>query len=157
MVGGPDAQGGTYGEVTSWAMSKTAKADASEQFIQYMLSDGYTRWLGMAPEGKMPLRHGDASDPQKFTNAWKDLVTGVDTKKKLSDVYDPQVLSTLESVPAHIDRWAIPEDQGALLGPVNTQLPIPKAVADMATGSKTPQQAAQSATDAVAQIKAKLK
>jgi hypothetical protein len=40
---------------------------------------------------------------------------------------------------------------------VNTQLPIPKAVADMATGSKTPQQAAQSATDAVAQIKAKLK
>lgn len=157
MVGGPDAQGGTYGEITSWAMSKTAKVDASEQFIQYMLSDGYTRWLGMAPEGKMPLRHGDASDPQKFTNAWKDMVTGVDTRKKLSDLYDPQILSTLESVPAHIDRWAIPEDQGSLLGPVNTQLPVAKAVAEMANGSKDPQEAAQEATDAVTQIKAKLK
>lgn len=157
-ISGNDGQNsGTYGEATSWAVTKSAKADASEQFIKYMLSDGYLKWLGMAPEGKFPLRHGDASDPQKYSNGWKDLLTGVDTKKKLSDVYDAQTLATLQAVPSHIDRWAIPQGQGALLGPVDTQLPVAKAVADMATGSMTPGQAAQTASDAVNQIKAKLK
>jgi multiple sugar transport system substrate-binding protein len=157
-ISGSDGQNGaTYGEVTSWAVTKSAKTDASEKFIQYMLSDGYLKWLGLAPEGKFPLRHGDAGDAQKYSNGWKGLLAGVDTKKKLSDVYDAQTLEALRSVPSHIDRWAIPQNQGALLGPLNTQLPIAKAVADVANGSKNPEQAAQMAADAANQIKAKQK
>jgi multiple sugar transport system substrate-binding protein len=157
-IQGPDGKkASTYGEATSWLVTKKANAPASEKFIEYMLSSGYTDWLAMAPEGKFPLRTGDASNPTKYTDTWKNLEAGVDTKKKLSDVYDAATISALEGVAAKIDRWAIPQGKGALLGPVNTQLPVSKAVAELGSKSATPAQAAQTATDAVTQLEAKLK
>lgn len=156
-IAGPDGtKSSTYGEATSWLVTKQANASASQKFIEYMLSGGYTDWLGMAPEGKFPLRTGDATDPSKYTDAWKNLEAGVDTKKKLSDVYDAATMASLEGVAAKIDRWAIPQGQGALLGPVNTQLPVSKAIADLGSKSATASQAAQQAADAVTQLESKI-
>jgi multiple sugar transport system substrate-binding protein len=156
-IAGPDGKkGATYGEAVSWAVTKSANAKASEQFIKYMLSDGYLDWLGLAPEGKFPLRTGDAANATKFTDQWKGFEAGVDTRKKLADVYDADTIATLEGIPDTIDRWAIPQGQGALLGPVNTQLPIAKAVAALGSGD-SPGHAASSATDAVKQLESKLK
>jgi multiple sugar transport system substrate-binding protein len=157
-IAGPDGKdgGSTYGEAVSWAVTKSGNAAASEQFIEYMLSDGYLDWLGMAPEGKFPLRTGDATSATKFTDGWKDFEAGVDTKKKLADVYDADTIATLEKIPSAIDRWAIPQGQGALLGPVNTELPISKIVGELGSGT-APAQAATEATDAVQQLQSKLK
>jgi multiple sugar transport system substrate-binding protein len=156
-IAGPDStEGGTYGEAVSWVITKNAKVDASTQFVEYMMNEGYLDWLGLAPEGKFPLRTGDAENPAKFTDGWAELQAGVDTKKKLSEVYDADTITALESIPASINRWAIPQGQGALLGPVNTELPIAKAVADLGSDSATPEQAAQSATESVQQLEAKL-
>jgi len=110
------------------------KADPTRQFIQYMMSDGYIEWLGLAAEGKFPTRNGDAADPQKFVNAWKKLPAGVDTKKPLSDIYDAATMKQIEGVADHIDRWAIPQGQGKLLGPTIAQLTIPKIIAKMDSG-----------------------
>jgi multiple sugar transport system substrate-binding protein len=121
-----------------------------------MLSDGYLDWLGLAPEGKFPLRTGDATSATKFSEGWKNLEAGVDTKAKLADIYDADTITALENVPASIDRWAIPQGQGALLGPVNTELPISKAVGDLGSGT-SPDQAASEAQDAVTQLQSKLK
>jgi multiple sugar transport system substrate-binding protein len=157
-IKGPDGtSGSTYGEATSWLVTKKANVPASEKFIEYMLSSGYEQWLGMAPEGKFPLRTGDEASQTKYTDAWKNLEAGVDTKKKLSDVYSAETISALEGVAAKINRWAIPQGQGALLGPVNTQLPVAKAVADLGSKSTTSEKAAEAATDAVTQLEAKLK
>ncbi|WP_218060897.1 hypothetical protein [Leifsonia xyli] len=156
-IHGPDGtDGGTYGEATSWLITKKANASASEQFVEYMLSDGYLDWLGVAPEGKVPLRTGTVDNATAFSDGWKDLEAGVDTKKKLSDIYDAATIDALLTVPATIDRWAIPQDQGALLGPVTTQLPISKAVASLGSGI-SPADAAQTATSAFEQLQAKLK
>lgn len=149
--------GGTYGEATSWSVTKNANVSGASQFIEYMLSDGYVDWLAMAPEGKFPLRHGDATDAQKFTDGWLNLQAGVDTKKKLSEVYDAETMTALQAVPASINRWAIPQGHGSLLGPVNTQLPIPKAIADFASGAVSPDEAAATATEAVKQLQSDLK
>jgi multiple sugar transport system substrate-binding protein len=157
-ITGPDGgSGGTYGEITSWVVTKKANADPAQKFIEYMLSTGYTDWLGMAPEGKFPVRTGDSSDPQKYTDAWKDLKAGVDTKKSLSEIYDADTITALENAPKSIDRWAIPENQGGLLGPVNTQLVIPKVIGDLGSGSIDASQAAKDATDQVSQLQAKSK
>jgi len=156
-IQGPDGkQGSTYGEATSWLVTKKANATASEKFVEYMLSDGYLDWLGMAPEGKFPLRTGTSANVTEFTDGWKNLKTGVDTKKKLSDIYDAATIDTLLKVPSQIDRWAIPQGQGALLGPVNTQLPVSKAVASLGSGTSA-SQAASDANSAVEQLQAKLK
>ena len=156
-IQGPDGKkGATYGEATSWLVTKKANASASEKFVEYMLSDGYLDWLGMAPEGKFPLRTGTSASPTEFSDGWKNLEAGVDTKKKLSEIYDAATIAALLKVPSQIDRWAIPQGQGALLGPVNTQLPISKAVASMGSGASAAD-AARSAQSSVEQLQAKLK
>ncbi|WP_026181316.1 ABC transporter substrate-binding protein [Demetria terragena] len=152
-IGGPDKpQGTTYGEVTSWSIMEGAKAADSSKLVRYMLSEGYTDWLGMAPEGKFPVRTGDADNPKRFTNAWADLKAGVDTKKPLSEVYDPQTISQLGSVAQRIDRWAIAEGQGGLLGPVSSQLPISKTVSELGSGALNPTGAARTAQQDVVTI-----
>ncbi|MFG1905622.1 ABC transporter substrate-binding protein [Kribbella sp. NPDC048928] len=153
------AGGGTYGEITSWVVSaKTGKkVDAAEKFVEYMMSTGYLQWLGMAPEGKVPVRTGDANDPNKFSTGWKALKAGVDTKKPLSDIYDAATITALENAPKSINRWAIPQGQGALLGPVNTQLVVPKVIGELGNGAIDAQKAATQATDQVSQLQAKLK
>jgi multiple sugar transport system substrate-binding protein len=157
-IKGPDGKtGSTYGLATSWLVTKKANASASEQFIQYMMSNGYLKWLGMSPEGKIPLRTGDASDPSKYTDGWKSLQTGVDTRATLSSIYDATTMAALEKIPTSIDTWAIPQGQGALLGSAETQLTVPKVIGDLGSGSLTPAKAATTATAAVQQVQSKLK
>ena len=36
------------------------------------MSDGYEDWLGIAPEGKIPMRHGTDDDPEAYVTAWKE-------------------------------------------------------------------------------------
>ena len=132
-VQGPDGRsGGTYGEIASWVVTKKANVDASKKFVEYMMSTGYLDWLGMAPEGKVPVRTGDASDLEKYTDGWNKLDAGVDTRKPLSAIYDPDTMMALENIPNKIDRWAIPEGKGRILGPMKAQLVIPKVIAELA-------------------------
>jgi multiple sugar transport system substrate-binding protein len=157
-IKGPDGKtASTFGLATSWAVTKKANAPASEQFVQYMMSTGYLPWLGMAPEGKFPLRTGDASNPTKYTDGWKTLQTGVDTKATLSSIYDSATMAALQKIPSSINTWAIPQGQGSLLGAVETQLTVPQVIGNMGAGSLTPAKAATTATDAVNQAKSKLK
>jgi multiple sugar transport system substrate-binding protein len=157
IKGANGGSGSTYGEITSWVVTKKAKVDASEKFVEYMMSTGYLDWLGMAPEGKVPVRAGDSTDASKFTDGWKNLKAGVDTKKPLSEIYDAATMTALENAPKNINRWAIPQGQGALLGPVNTQLVVPKVIGDLGNGAIDSKQAAKEATDQVAQLQAKSK
>ena len=57
-----------FGEVSSWAITATAKAEPSQKFVEYMLSDGYTDWIAIAPEGKFPVRVGHGGEPDRSTS-----------------------------------------------------------------------------------------
>ena len=157
-VTGQDASAGAqFGELGSWAITKSANASAAEKFVEYMLGDGYTSWMALSPEGKFPVRNGTASSPQQFTTAWTSLKTGVSTKAPLSQFYSPDVLKTLENGPNTIKRWGLAEGQGALAGAAAGQLVIPKAIASAASGGKSADQADQAAQSAVSTIKGSLK
>ncbi len=156
-IQGPDGKTpSTLGAASSWLITKKANAAASQKFVEYMMSTGYLDWLGMAPEGKFPLRAGDASNPTKYSDGWKTLPTGVDTRKPLSSIYDAQTMAAIESVPNNIDTWAIPQGQGQLLGAVETQLTIPQVLGSLGAGTLTADAAAKAATDAVKLVQSKL-
>ena len=154
-IAGPDGKPATLGSVSSWAVTKKADAAASEKFVEYMMSTGYLDWLGMAPEGKFPVRTGTAAKPTEYSDGWRDLKAGVDTKATLASIYDADTMKAIESVPDHIDTWAIPQGQGALLGAVETQLTLPQVLGDLASGGTSLADAPKSAADAVTQVKAK--
>ncbi|MDE9365222.1 extracellular solute-binding protein [Luteipulveratus sp. YIM 133132] len=151
-ITGPDGGSGGFGEVSSWAAIKGGNTKGAAALMGYALGPGYTTWLGMAPEGKFPARLGPQPGSRQYVQDWSRLKSGVDTKKVLSTVYDAQTMQQVTGVWDHLDRWAIPENQGAVLGPTSAELPIAKAVAEMSNGSQSADGAARDARDAVDEI-----
>jgi multiple sugar transport system substrate-binding protein len=141
-----------FGEVVSWVATAEANEDASEQFISYMMEQGYSDWIGFAPEGKIPTRQGTQDEPTKYIDAWSTLPAGVDKKAPLSDFYDQQTLDALRSSPDTMKRWAITQGAGDLLGATLSELPVAKEVNKVTTGDVDGETAAKEANDAVTSI-----
>jgi multiple sugar transport system substrate-binding protein len=153
-IKGPDASASAdFGELVSFAITKGGQhQQAAEAFVQYMMSDGYVDWLALAPEGKFPTRLGTADDPQKYATAWGSLQVGVDKKAPLSDFYPKETLDSLTKSTDTMQRWGFSQGQGRIVGPLLTELPIPKALADGLEGSADPTAIAQQAQAAVEEI-----
>jgi len=156
-IAGPDGKPATFGEVNGWTILQGKNTAASKKFVEYMMSTGYLDWLGMSPEGKVPVRTGTAADPTEYADGWKRLETGVTSKATLSSVFDAKTIQAIQEAPKTLQRWAIPQGEGALLGSINTSLVIPKIVGDLGAGSITPQAAAAQAQQQVTKAKAQLK
>ncbi|MGX6600911.1 ABC transporter substrate-binding protein [Micromonosporaceae bacterium Da 78-11] len=157
-VAGPGGQPAQFGEITSWAISKDgAQTDAAKKFVAYMMNEGYPDWLGIAPEGKFPVRKGTAAEATKFTTAWNALPAGVDTKKPLGEIYPADVITALQKSPDTFRRWGFPQKQGALVGATLGELPVPKAINALASGELDAAGAAKRAKDDVAAIQKSLK
>jgi multiple sugar transport system substrate-binding protein len=157
-VAGASGQPAQFGEITSWAITKGGeRTDAAKKLVAYMMNEGYPGWLGIAPEGKFPVRKGTADDPAKFTKAWNDLPAGVNTKKPLGEVYPAAVIDALAKSPDTFQRWGFPQKQGALVGAMLGELPVPKAVNALAGGEVDAAGAAKRAADDVKAIQKSLK
>ncbi|WP_259461047.1 MULTISPECIES: ABC transporter substrate-binding protein [unclassified Microbacterium] len=151
-IAGPDADtAAQFGEITSWTVTEGANAEASQSFIEYMMSDGYEPWIAIAPEGKVPVRTGTADEPTLYSDLWGTLPAGVDTKAPLSDFYAPEVLEAVAAGPQDLARWGITQGQGNLLGALQGELPVSTAVSDVAQGGD-PADAAASAAETVRSI-----
>ncbi len=152
-IAGPGGQPAQFGEITSWTITRDGKnTEAAKKFVSYMMNEGYPGWLGIAPEGKFPVRKGTQDDAAKFTTAWNDLPAGVDTKKPLGDVYPPEVIKALESSPDTFQRWGFPQKQGNLVGATLSELPVPKAINALAGGEVDAAGAAKRAAEDVRSI-----
>ena len=117
------------------------------------MSDGYTRWLGLSPQGKYPVRLGDKSDPQKFAKAWAELESGVDRKAPLSEFYSEDSIASLGEGVQRFQRWGFAQGQGALVGALSGEQPVANAVNEV-IGGKDPAEAAKETKSAVEEIKA---
>jgi multiple sugar transport system substrate-binding protein len=148
---GPDGTApAQFGEVVSWAITAEATSDLAQQFVQFMMSDGYVDWLAFAPEGKFPARSGSTPGGTEFVDRWKTLPVGVDTEGPLTQFYPPEVLNVLATGPEAYTRWGITQGQGDLIGASLGELPVPAAVAAVTSG-------AVDAPGAAAQAEAALK
>jgi multiple sugar transport system substrate-binding protein len=158
LVGPLSSNGGKptqFGNVSTFAISTSANKAAAQALVEYMMTDGYTRWLGLSPQGKYPVRLGDKSDPEKYQKAWAELESGVDKKAPLSKYYDKASIASLGDGVENFQRWGFPQGQGALIGALSGEQPIAKAVASVIGGTDA-QQAAQQAQSTVEEIKAGL-
>ncbi|GAA1190279.1 extracellular solute-binding protein [Pseudonocardia alaniniphila] len=148
---GPDGTApAQFGEVVNWAITSEATSDLAQQFVQFMMSDGYVDWLAFAPEGKFPARSGSTPGGTEFVDRWKTLPVGVDTEGPLTQFYPPEVLNVLATGPEAFTRWGITQGQGDLIGASLGELPVPAAVAAVTSG-------AVDAPGAAAQAEAALK
>jgi len=156
-IAGPGGTPAQFGEITSWTVTKGgANTEAARKFVAYMLNEGYPDWLGIAPEGKFPVRKGTADDAAKFTTAWNDRPAGVDAKKPLGDIYPAEVIDALAKSPDTFQRWGFPQKQGDLVGATLGELPVPKAINALTSGELDPSGAAKRAAEDVRTIQKSL-
>jgi multiple sugar transport system substrate-binding protein len=144
-----------FGNVSTFAITVDANKDAAKQVVEYLMTDGYVKWLALSPQGKYPVRLGDKSDPEKYVKAWNELESGVDTKAPLSKFYDKASIDSLKQGVESFTRWGFPQGQGALVGALSGEQPVAKAVASVVNG-EDPAAAAKSAKSAVEEVKAGL-
>jgi len=76
----------------------------------------------------------------------------VDRKEPLSEVYDAATIDQITGVADTLQRWAITQGQGDLLGAVTAQLPVSQVVAEMAANQQDPAEAAGDAQDDVREL-----
>jgi multiple sugar transport system substrate-binding protein len=150
---GPDASApASFGEVVSWTIMRDA-APETQDFVQWMMDDSYLDWLGIAPEGKVPVRMGTADSPTEFADAWTGLEAGVDTIQPLSELYPEEVLTAVAGAPEGFDRWGIEQGFGQLAGAVEGQLVVPQLISEMLNEDLSPEDAATRANEQATTIK----
>jgi multiple sugar transport system substrate-binding protein len=144
-----------FGVVSTVNISVDAPTEDAQKLAEYMLTDGYVRWLGLSPQGKYPVRAGDAEDPEKYQTAWGELESGVDTKAPLSKFYSDQSIQSLAEGVENFQRWGFAQGQGALIGALRGEQPVASAVADV-IGGKDPAEAAKDVQATVEEVQAGL-
>jgi multiple sugar transport system substrate-binding protein len=114
--------------------------------VEYMLSDGYMRWLALSPQGKYPVRTGDDNDPERFANAWTNLSSGVERKAPLTRFYGRASIESLGEGVRSFQRWGFQQGQAPLMGALRNQEPITRPLAlaiigtiDVATAARQAQ------------------
>jgi multiple sugar transport system substrate-binding protein len=144
-IKGPDGtRPSQFGELTCFAITKNANKDAAK-LVEFLMGDGYLEWLGLAPEGKVPVRTGTTNQPTRFSDAWAHLETGIEHTKPLSELYPPGLLKVLATSTDTMNRWGFPQGQGRLVGAQLVSLPIPKALAGALDGTLSTTAAAEQA------------
>jgi multiple sugar transport system substrate-binding protein len=148
---GPDGPT-QFGSVSTFNISVDAKTAAAQKLVEFMMGDGYVRWLGLSPQGKFPVRLGDDQEPEKFVDAWSELDSGVDRKAPLSRFYSDESIKSLREGVESFQRWGFSQGQGALIGALSGEQPIANAVADV-VGGGDPADVAKKTQAAVEEIK----
>jgi multiple sugar transport system substrate-binding protein len=109
---GPDnKKGAAWADVRYFGITADADTDEAKKFVEYSMNEGYTATLAIAPEGKFPVRRGNASDPAAFTKAWSKLPVGVDRKKPLTELYSGDVINNIVAGLDTANRWGVKEGE----------------------------------------------
>mgnify|MGYP006052101969 FL=1 len=104
-------KGAAWADVRYFGITADADTDEAKKFIEYSMDEGYTATLSIAPEGKFPVRRGNASDPAAFTKAWSKLPVGVDRKKPLTELYSGDVINNIVAGLDTANRWGVKEGE----------------------------------------------
>ncbi len=112
--GPSNPDGAAWGDVRYFGITADADTDVAQEFVQFSMDQGYTQTLSIAPEGKFPVRRGNAENPTAFTEAWATLPVGVDRKAPLGELYDASMIEEIVGGLDVAQRWGVAEGQLAL-------------------------------------------
>ena len=112
VFSGPgNEEGAAYADVRYLGITNDANTEVAQEFVEFVLSNGYGEWLSMAPEGKFPVRRGEKAGDTSYETTWASLPVGVDRKAPLSDIYPKQVIDDIVAGLSVGDRWGVADGQ----------------------------------------------
>ncbi|WP_170430693.1 ABC transporter substrate-binding protein [Ruegeria arenilitoris] len=114
LSGPSNPDGAAWGDVRYFGITNDADTDAAMEFVKYAMDQGYTQTLSIAPEGKFPVRRGNADNPTAFSEAWAELPVGVDRKAPLGELYEQAMIDEIVGGLDVAQRWGVAEGQLSL-------------------------------------------
>ena len=134
---GPSNPGGAaWGDIRYFGISADADTDAAMKFVTYAMNEGYTNTLAIAPEGKFPVRRGNAENMTAFVDAWSMLPVGVDRKAPLGDLYSQEMIDEIVGGLDVAQRWGVEEGQLALASKIINSQVINRLVREYIDGER---------------------
>jgi multiple sugar transport system substrate-binding protein len=128
VIKGPGGRKASYGQVVSFAVLKGGQTEPAKKWIEFVLSDGYERWLGMTPGGKTPVLKG-------AVDRW--------SKHEIFSHYEAGFAEGLASGLEKIERWGYREGRSfPLISQVYGRKVIPQLVNKVLEGELEVEQAA---------------
>ncbi|MGC9529823.1 MAG: ABC transporter substrate-binding protein [Candidatus Bipolaricaulaceae bacterium] len=110
-IAGPDGEPAQYGYVLYTGITVDADVEAAQAFARYIVSDGYAKWLSMAPEGMFPMRPA-------YIDQWKRLEIGVDRRQPITELYPAEVIEAIASGVEKLDRWGFAAGKGPCISSI---------------------------------------
>jgi len=143
VISGPgNSDGAAYADVRYLGITADANTGPAQEFVEYVLSEGYGKWLSQAPEGKFPVRRGTKAGDTSYEMTWAGLDVGVDRKAPLGDIYPQQVIDDIVAGLSVGDRWGVADGQLATASKiVNSQI-MSRVIREMTDGDLSVQEAA---------------
>ena len=132
-----------YGQINYLGVTRDADKTAAKRWVEFLLTDGYLRWLGMAPEGKLPVRKGTRDEANRFIDGWMELEFGVTTRAKISEFYGMDVVKAIVDGVDGFDRWGFAKGKGALVSKIYGTKVIPEILKRFLDGELSANQAAR--------------
>jgi multiple sugar transport system substrate-binding protein len=142
-----------YGQINCLGISCDAKVAAAKAWVTFLLNEGYGRWLGMAAEGKLPVRRGTPEAPNRFVEEWGDLKLGVTGDVKISQFYGADVVQQIVAGMDRFDRWGFEAGQGALVAKVYGLKIIPEILKRFLDGELSAEQASRKMDERIKSLK----
>ena len=138
-----------YGQINYIGITRDAKKAAAKQWAEFILTDGYLKWLSMAAEGKLSVRKGTRGEPNRFIDGWKELEFGVTSRAKISEFYGMDVVKAIVDGVDGFDRWGFAKGKGALISKIYGTKVITEILKRFLDGELSARQAARMMDDRV--------
>lgn len=151
--GPSNADGAAWADIRYFGISSDADIEAAQAFVTYSMNEGYPNTLAIAPEGKFPVRRGDADNGTKFVDAWSKLPVGVDRKKPLAELYPAEMIGEIVSGLNTAQRWGVKEGQLGLASKIINSQVINQIVRKYVDDVISADEAVASLNDELAKIK----
>ena len=137
LAGPSNSEGAAWADVRYFGITADADTDNAMEFVRFSMTDGYVRTLSIAPEGKFPVRRGDAKNPELYLDAWSKLPVGVDRKAPLADLYPAEVVSSIVAGLETANRWGVREGQLALASKIVNAKVLNRLVREFIDGERS--------------------
>jgi multiple sugar transport system substrate-binding protein len=132
-IRGPSGTPTGFGNVRGLGITTAADRDAAQAFVEYWFEEGYSQWLAVNPELKVPMRLGTAENPRLFIDAWGTEPLA-ESGMSLMEIYGEEVVARLRDGIASAPRWGIREGYGGLMTQLYDEFTISIVLQEMLSG-----------------------
>ena len=142
FAGPSNPDGAAFADVRYLGITADANAEVAQEFVEFVVSEGYGDWLGQAPEAKFPVRKGGAAGSAEYEELWATLPVGVDRKAPLGEIYPETVIEDIVAGLSVGDRWGIADGNLAKASKIVNSRVMSQVIRKMIDGELTVDEAA---------------